>query len=273
MTDANINPDQLADLEARRRANGEFGEKTHTAAENTLNTAEAPMTDRQRRIRDLNSKHYELMTQARALDRQLREAVVAQMWEDAPVEVGIIRFKEEYEGNDRWFTFDGFYAEDGEQLEPDDAGAEDTFRDAASFFNLEDAEDHFEVVYDGWNSDYFNLDVSKHATRARLEALVEDWKTAESGRSSKEVGEDIDTTATRYISQIAAEHGWESIELDRVEGLRQSLTLKSVTKGGKTYSAGELDDADAAWAAEQFATPTARMIAENGVLGPFTLKF
>ncbi|SDH35518.1 hypothetical protein [Microbacterium sp. 77mftsu3.1] len=261
MTD--ISAVDKAARESARQKSGEFGKQTHSAPEATL-TAEAPTKSaREQRIEDGKQRFKGIHRQWLAAQRDLAAEFAGQAFETAPIDADKIVFTGG--GGYDSMSYLGMYDADGEWVHREGLD----YRDLAEWADA-DAKSAGLVKH----GTRYELRVGKDATRERIGALQYEWRKGVTGRSSASIGDDIDAAATRYLNQVAAEQGWDSIQLDWEDEGREGLVAKKITAGGKTYRAGsgDLDDHEALWAATQFARPTDRMTRTDGV-APFTLTF
>lgn len=268
MTD--INPSAAAAREASREATGQFGAQEHSAPEGEI--AAPPRTEREQRLDSMVATRVELLRQLADADARLRTALVGELWEKVPVGVESIEVSQVWSDETSFLGFDGLRGADGEYI---DEGTYDRglYDDFTSFFTTDTIDDYFTRGEQRFADQVFALDVGKDATRARIGALQDEWRGNAFGRSSREIGDDIDTATTRLIRQVAAEQGFESIELVWDEPGRTGLRLSAVTAAGKRHKAGSgnLDDHEVLWAAGQYSSPQVGMRAPNGVVGPFII--
>lgn len=251
-------------VEQSRRANGQFGAQEHSAPELTVDEP----TPNQKRLNDLLAVRGGLDAQLAAVEAQIAEQRVSQLWADAPLTADKLRFITTRDSDGEVFAaeYDGTMREG--RFMPDQAAA--SHKDAAADLGSRVGGADFNT--DGM---YAYLDVSKDGTRARITALEEEWRTNSGGRSSREIGEDLDTATTRYLGQVAREQGFAAIELDWDEESREGLKAVAIqTTAGQRSRAGSgvLDDHEVLWSATRYATPTGQM-ERNDTGAPFTLRF
>lgn len=260
MTD--IIPAAAVAREKARTTAGQFGTQEHSAPETTL----PELSAREIRIQKASQRLSELSREKDALEAQVKAELISEIWESAPLEAEAVVYDKFDSRFGEGLEFGCLVDADGNELTPD---YDDVYRDAATWFNPDD------ILYDPGYTGHV-IEVGKDATRARIVALEEDYRTGESGRSGKQIGDDIDSAVTRYIRQVAAEQGWESAELDWDEGNRTGLKLSAVVANGKrrTAGSGHLDDHEAIWAASRYAHPvSSAMTPESGSRGPFHINF
>lgn len=263
MTTTSVSGDAVARREAAR-VNGRFGEQENTAPDLEL----AEQSPRERRLAELEARMDRAQAELDAATEVFFTELVGGVWESAPPNVASIRFRHYPDG----IYYDGMLdADDVWVVDPHDPyNHRAEYSRVAEYANESD----LGATFDNVNGFAAIIRVGKDATRERLSALEQEWKAGTSGRSSKQIGEDIDIAATRYLSQVAAEQGWDSIELGWDEEGRTGLRAVAITAGGRRYRAGsgDLDDHEAIWAAAQFSHPTTKMTPDHGP-GPFTLTF
>ena len=249
-------------VEQSRRLNGQFGVQEHSAPDVT------EPTPNQKRLNDLLAVRAGLDAQLEAVEAQIAEQRVSQLWADAPVAADALRFVVTKDSDGVVFAAEYTGTLRGGVYMPDDAEA--SHKEASADLGGRVAEGDFQL--DGL---YAHLDVSKEGTRARITALEEEWRTNTRGRSSREIGEDLDTATTRYLAQVAREQGFAAIELDWGQEGREGLEAVAIhTTAGRRNRAGSgvLDDHEVLWAAARYTNPTQQM-ERNDTGAPFTLRF
>lgn len=251
-------------VEQSRRSNGQFGAHAHSAPELTVTEP----TPNQKRLNDLLAVRAGLDAQLSAVQAQIAEQRVSQLWADAPVTADTLRFVTTKDSDGVVFAAEYTGTLRGGNYMPD--GAEGAHKEASVDLGGRVSDADFRS--DGL---YAHLDVSKEGTRARIAALEDEWRTNSRGRSSREIGEDIDIATTRYLAQVAREQGFTAIELDWDQEGREGLTAVAIhTTAGRRNRAGSgvLDDHEVLWAAARYANPTQQM-ERNETGAPFTLRF
>lgn len=263
MTDmTDINPAAEVAREKARTTAGQFGAQEHSAPETALPEVSA----RDLRIQKASQRLAELSDEKAALEAQVKAEIIGGIWETVPLEADAVLFDQ---FDSKWgegLEFGCLMDADGNELTPEH---DDEYRDAATWFSPDDIE------YDPGYSGHV-IAVGKDATRERIIVLEEEHRTGDSGRSGVQIGNDTDVAVTRYLRQLAAEHGWESIELGWDQEGREGLKVEAIVKDGKRRKAGSghLDDHDAIWAAARYDRPLhSVMTSDSGTRGPFHLPF
>jgi hypothetical protein len=254
--------------ESARVQGGRFGEQQHSAPETSLPEPSA----RDERLADLRARFDSVHTEWKAAQAALLAEHVSAVWEHVPLHAERVQFNiAEHGGEGLWFR--GVFDSNGQWIFVD---SKDHHDGAEHYSAVAEWADENELT-GGLERDggYVALFVGKDATRDRIGALQAEWKDGTSGRSSRQIGDDIDIATTRYMGQVAAEKGFASVELDWDEEGRTGLKATAVTTtAGKRVKAGSgtLDDHEILWAAAQFGIPTPAMERTDGV-APFTLRF
>lgn len=260
MTD--ISPSAAAARENARQPAGQFGEQQHTTPETALSEPSA----REKRVQTRSVRLRELQNETDQLTSLIKADAVGELWEVVPVHADAIVFESYDSGYGAHLEYVSVIDGHGDDIDLD---YDDEYRDAASWFDADD------IDFDDSYSAHV-IAVGKDATRARIIALEEEYRTGDSGRSGGEISDDSDIAVTRYLRQVAAEQGWESIELDWEQGGREGLRAVAITSNGKRRKAGSghLDDHEAIWAAARYPRPVpGTMTAPQGVRGPFHIDF
>ena len=200
MTD-DISPAAAAARENARQAGGQFGTQQHSAPEATL---QEELSARDLRIRKATQRLAQLSDEKAILETQVKADIIGGIWEVVPLEADAVLFDQ---FDSKWgagLEYGCLLDAEGNELTPE---YDDEYRDAATWFSPDD------IAYDPGYSGHV-IEVGTHATRERILALEEEYRTGESGRAGSQIGDDTDVAVTRYLRLLAAEEGWESIELD-----------------------------------------------------------
>lgn len=262
MTD-NINPSAAAARESSRRSSGQFGIQEHSAPEATLSVE----SNRSRRVSALAKEITELRQKTWKLEDKVKDEMLAQIWDCAPINAAAVHFWPN-EGFERTtLEFGGFFDANNEPIELDN---DDDIQEAASWLSASDISGlshrtHAPVVI-----------LDAQATRERIDTLIAEHRAGNSGRSGSQIEEEIDSALSRYLRQLAAEQGWDSLDLTWDQEGREGLRLEAIVKDGKRRKAGSghLDDHEAIWAAARYRRPVAGvMTTSQGLTGPFTITF
>lgn len=260
MTD--ITPAAVAARESAREAGGQFGAQNHSAPEAAL----AEISARAARVQEMERRLRALRAEADALESTIKLEKIGAVWEHVPLAADAVVFDVYDSGFGPRVEFGGIIDAIGDEMVQE---YDDEYREAASWLVPSDLD------YDETLSGPA-IQVGKEATRERILALEEDHRTGASGRAGAHISEDMAVAVTRYLRQVAAEQGWDSIELTWDQDGREGLRADVIVKAGKRYKAGSghLDDHEALWAAARYDRPVpTKMTTEHGVVGPFIIDF
>ena len=255
MTDS-ISEPARARREAARES-GRFGTQPQSAPETTL----PKPTAREQRLAKLHERFDAVKVEWEASQAALLAEYVSAAWETVPLSVERIQFHN-YGGDEGGLFYRGMFDADGHWVHEEGVD----YRDIAEWADLDDLTHGLE--HDGG---YVALRVGKDATRERIAAL----QSAPFTRPGNEISAEIDIAVTRYMGQVAAEKGFQSVTLSWDQEGRAGLRATHVTAAdGHCYKAGSgaLDDHEIIWAAAYLDTPTPRMTTTDGA-APFTLTF
>lgn len=257
-----INPVAESARESARGATGRFGEQHHTAPETTLPEISARAT----RIEEMSARLLQLHVATAALEASLKTELIGEVWARTPIEAETLVFDSYDSGFGPNVEFGAALDANGDEIT---LANDMPFRDAAANLDPDDLE--YNPGYSG-----HVIEVGKDSTRDRIRDLEEEYRTGESGRSGRQIGDDIDVATSRYLRQVAAEQGWQSAELDWDEEGREGLKLSAVVANGvrRPAGSGHLDDHEAIWAASRFIHPAPSVMStDRGPGGPFTITF
>jgi len=253
--------------EQAREATGQFGTQEHTAPDTEVTAAAKSARDL--RIDEMVAKTNTLREQLRQEEAKLLPELRSELWAKTPANVTAIDFEVIHNRDLSFVSFIGLRVWDpefGTEEYIDFADVDgDLYNDFASFFTQDTIGDY--IPEDEERYGVYSLNVGKDATRQRLLDLQAELAAETPGRSSKQIGDDIDDTVKRYLRQLGAEEGWESIELDWASDGQPNLRAVAAMKGGERFPVE--DGSEAAWAAGHLIAPSTDMEAPNGVKGPF----